>query len=381
MYMAKFLVVHPNMDIYGGGERVCHHIMKTLVDHWQQVELLTFNFDLSCYKAFMGEALPEEIIIHNLGNRQEVEAKPPLSVYKRRRNIIQLLKKYKESATYDYTFSTQTISAFETTLFDRARKNIAYVHFPEIHYDYEHSKRSRKVYLWLYKKLIEKDIGKINLLFCNSNYTKKMTETYWCKLGIKEPVVAYPPVEERFWSLKPITDRPKRVLYVGRFVSQKRHDLMKRLALELPHFEFVSAGLLRDSEGLWFAEFIKDSPSNYIVKPNLPEDELVHLFHNSQIYCHLMEGEHFGIAPMEALASGCITIVHNSGGSGELIPPEFRWDTFQDLKSRISALLNSNNFAVWNKKKNELRDSLSVLHPQEFENQIWSNIDVLMQKI
>ena len=29
--MAKFLVVHPNLDIYGGGERVCHHIIKALV--------------------------------------------------------------------------------------------------------------------------------------------------------------------------------------------------------------------------------------------------------------------------------------------------------------------------------------------------------------
>ena len=31
--MAKFLVVHPNLDIYGGGERVCHHIIKALVAH------------------------------------------------------------------------------------------------------------------------------------------------------------------------------------------------------------------------------------------------------------------------------------------------------------------------------------------------------------
>jgi len=379
--MAKFLVVHPNMDIYGGGERVCHHILKTLVAHGQQVELLTFDFNLSRYKEFMGEALPEKIVIHNLGNRTEVEAKPPLSVYKRRRNIIRLLKKYKENATYNYTFSTQTISAFETELFDKAKKNIAYVHFPEIHYDYEHSKRGKRVYLWLYKRLIEKDIGKLNLLFCNSNYTKTVTETYWYKLGIKKPIVVYPPVEERFWSLKPLEDRPKRVLYVGRFVSQKRHDLMKRLAIELPNFEFVSAGLLRDSEKLWFADFIKDSPSNYVAKPNLPEEELVHLFHNSRIYCHLMEGEHFGIAPMEALASGCITIVHNSGGSGEFVSPEFRWDTFQDLKSRISSLLDSNNLAFWNKQKTELRDRLSVLHPQKFEDQIWSHIEVLMQKI
>jgi glycosyltransferase involved in cell wall biosynthesis len=117
--MAKFLVIHPNLDIYGGGERVCHHIIKALVAHDQQVQLLAFDFDRARYAEIMGEKLPENIIIHTLGNRAIVEANPPLSVYKRRRNILKLLKKYKETAEYDYTFSTQTISAFETSLFEK----------------------------------------------------------------------------------------------------------------------------------------------------------------------------------------------------------------------------------------------------------------------
>src|ERR1035437_6289923 len=117
--MAKFLVIHPNMDIYGGGERVCHHILKSLVANGQQVELLAFDFDQTRYGEIMGEKLPENITVNTLGNRALVEAKPPLSVYKRRRNILKLLKKYKETTEYDYTFSTQTISAFEVTLFEK----------------------------------------------------------------------------------------------------------------------------------------------------------------------------------------------------------------------------------------------------------------------
>ena len=78
---------------------------------------------------------------------------------------------------------------------------------------------------------------------------------------------------------------------------------------------------------VWFESFTKDLPVNYHVKPNMVEDDLIGLLQDTQIYCHLMEGEHFGIAPMEALASGCITLVHNSGGSGECIPEKYRWDT------------------------------------------------------
>jgi glycosyltransferase involved in cell wall biosynthesis len=379
--MAKFLVVHPNMDIYGGGERVCHHIFKALVAQGQQVELLAFDFDQARYNEIMGEKLLENVTVHTLGNRAFVEANPPLSVYKRRRNILKLLKKYKETADYDYTFSTQTFSAFEAALLEKAKKNIAYVHFPEIHYDYEHSKRSKRAYLWLYKKLLERDIGKLDLVFCNSNYTKAMTEKYWGKFGIKNPTVAYPPVEKSFWSDKPLNQRTKRVLYVGRFVPQKRHELMKKLAFYFPQFEFVSAGLLRDSEASWFAGFSKDLPANYKVKPNLLEEELIKLFQDTRIYCHLMEGEHFGIAPMEALASGCITLVHNSGGSGEFIPSEFRWSTFEELKQKIALLVEStDNYTVWNAKKEELRDRISILKPQNFEAHIWSNVDALMQQ-
>jgi len=376
--MAKFLVIHPNLDIYGGGERVCHHIIKALVASGQQVELLAFDFDQTRYREIMGEKLPENITVHTLGNRSIVEANPPLSVYKRRRNIQMLLKKYKKNATYDYTFSTQTISAFEASLFDKAKKNIAYVHFPEIHYDYDHSRRSKRIYLWLYKKLLEKNIGKLDLVFCNSNYTKAMTEKYWGRFGIKNPTVAYPPVEECFWSNKPLNQRAKQVLYVGRFVPQKRHQLMKKLATDFPKFEFVSAGLLRDSEASWFEDFSKDLPANYKVKPNFSEEELIQLFQDTRIYCHLKEGEHFGIAPMEALASGCVTLVHNSGGSGEFIPEEFRWSTFEDLKQKVARLVESNDdYGIWNQKKEALRDKISVLKPENFEAHVGSTVATL----
>jgi glycosyltransferase involved in cell wall biosynthesis len=378
--MAKFLVVHPNMDIYGGGERVCHHIIKTLVAHDQEVELLAFDFDRNRYSEIMGEKLPDNITVHTLGNRAVVEAEPPLSMYKRRRNIIKLLKKYTTTAKYDYMFSTQTFSAFEATLMDKANKNIAYVHFPEIHFDYDHSERCKRMYLWLYKKLLEQDIGKLDLVFCNSNYTKAMTEKYWSRFRIKSPMVVYPPVEEPFWNDKLLEKRSKRVVYIARFIPQKRHELLKKLAVEFPKFQFVSAGLLRDTEADWFESFSKDLPANYVLKPNLPEEDLIKLLSNSRIYVHLMEGEHFGIAPMEALASGCITLVHNSGGSGEFIPEEYRWNTFEHLKTKIATLVESQTYADLEQKKKELRSKIEVLKPKNFQEQIWRHVDTLMQQ-
>jgi glycosyltransferase involved in cell wall biosynthesis len=94
-----------------------------------------------------------------------------------------------------------------------------------------------------------------------------------------------------------------------------------------------------------------------------------------------MEGEHFGIAPMEALASGCITLVHDSGGSGEFIPQEFRWSNFEDLKEKVAQLVESTeDYSDWNQKKDALRYKISVLKPENFERQIWAEVTELMRQ-
>jgi glycosyltransferase involved in cell wall biosynthesis len=43
-------------------------------------------------------------------------------------------------------------------------------------------------------------------------------------------------------------------------------------------------------------------------------EELHSLRTKSKIYLHLMPYEHFGISIVEAMASGCVPIVHKSGG-------------------------------------------------------------------
>ena len=380
--MAKFLIIHPiNLDVYGGGERVCQYVIKALLAHGQQVELLTFDFDRSRYKEVMGDEFPN-IKVHTLGKRLEV--KPPFTIYKRRQNVVKLLKQFKQTVNskYDYNFLTQWFSGFEGTYLSKTEKNIAYVHFPEIHYLYDHSGFRRKAYLWLYRWWLNKGIGKLNLIFCNSQYTKGIIERYWNKYGIPEPIVVYPPVDiESFRSDKPLRERAKRVVYVGRFVGAKRHDLLKKLAIDLPQFEFVSVGGLKDSEENWFEDFSKNLPSNYVLKPNLPRAELIKLLQESGVYFHAMEGEHFGIAPVEALASGCVTIVHNSGGSSEFIPIEFRWDNYDDLKQKIVKWLDPPDQSdAWEKTREELWAKISVLEPKNFEENLWSQVHAFMQK-
>ena len=376
--MATFLVVHPYLDIYGGGERVCHNVIKTLLANGQTVELLTFDFDADKYKDIVGEAFPKEVAIHSLGKRIEVE--PPFTIYKRHRNFVKLLKKYKDKLEYDYLFSTQSSSPFEPVFLNKAKKNIAYVHFPEIHYDYARGKLKRKLYLWLFKRWVEQGIGKLDLVFCNSNYTKEAIMRYWKSHGAKEPIVVYPPVNlEKFWCNKPLSERKQMVIYVARFIAAKRHEIMKRLASDLPNYVFLSVGGLVDPEKAWFDRLKENMPPNYSVKANLPGPELREILHNSRIYVHLMEGEHFGIAPVEGITSGCITIVHDSGGMREFISEDYRWETYADLKSKIVNFMEfAGTSSNWESRRPQLWKKISVLTPEIFQEQIWGNVKTIL---
>ena len=92
-----------------------------------------------------------------------------------------------------------------------------------------------------------------------------------------------------------------------------------------------------------------------------------------------MEREHFGIAPIEGLASGCITLVHNSGGMKEFIPEEFRWESYDDLKEKIVRYMESTEESSnWEKKRKELWSKISVLNPEAFQNSIWSRLQTLI---
>ena len=195
----------------------------------------------------------------------------------------------------------------------------------------------------------------------------------WKRHGVVDPIVVYPPVNlERFWCNTPLSQRKKRVVYVARFIHAKRHEILKQLAMNLPEYEFVSVGGLIEAEKEWFDKFQTGFPKNYTLKTNLPGPELLKILHDSRIYVHLMEGEHFGIAPVEGLASGCVTLVHDSGGMKEFIPETLRWQNYEDLKQKVISNMDNSSWDATTRA--DLWRKIEVLSPQQFEKSIWATL-------
>jgi glycosyltransferase involved in cell wall biosynthesis len=57
----------------------------------------------------------------------------------------------------------------------------------------------------------------------------------------------------------------------------------------------------------------------------------------AKVYLHTMVGEHFGISIVEAMASGCIPVSHNSGGMVEFVPSQNRYETIEQAAEKIDA--------------------------------------------
>jgi glycosyltransferase involved in cell wall biosynthesis len=72
-------------------------------------------------------------------------------------------------------------------------------------------------------------------------------------------------------------------------------------------------------------------------------DRLLDLMKKSKVYFHPFSGEPFGIAIVEAMASGLIPIVPTIGGSSEFVPSEYQYHTIQQAADMIANMLGEIN--------------------------------------
>ena len=122
----------------------------------------------------------------------------------------------------------------------------------------------------------------------------------------RESVIIYPPVETKRYV--PLEHTEDYYLVVSRLIPYKRVDLAVRActALDLP---LIVAGDGRDREKL---EAIAGPTVQFLGR--VPDDDLPELFARARAF--LFPGlEDFGIAPVEAQATGCPVIAFRGGGA------------------------------------------------------------------
>ena len=88
-------------------------------------------------------------------------------------------------------------------------------------------------------------------------------------------------------------------------------------------------------------DYLQTKAKTWCVKPDKIlskcfSNTKIDLLKRAKIYLHTMIGEHFGISIVEAMALGCLPIVHDSGGMREFVPEQYRYQTITEAAEKIN---------------------------------------------
>jgi glycosyltransferase involved in cell wall biosynthesis len=302
----KILVVHPYLsDGAGGGEEVLLKILETLIERKQDVTLLG--------------KLPSGSIFDNLlsnvkqipyGSEAVFKPKRFSSHMRLFRHLKLKSKLCREVGKMDLEICTQYAMCF----IGSGLKRVAYIHFPNM----TRTQKSGLKHRWLYNLLywpvtfqLNRQVKNIDLLMCNSHYTQKAIVDYWQR----DAVLVYPPVGTE--DFKPAS-KESLVVSIGRFDPDKNYEMIVQVARQMPNVKFVIVGRKQLNDP-YYDKIVALKPENMVLSADATRDTVSVLLSKAKIYLHGMVGEHFGISVGEAMAAGCIPVVHNSGGPKEIV--------------------------------------------------------------
>ena len=172
-------------------------------------------------------------------------------------------------------------------------------------------------------------------IICNSLYTSGLIKR---ELG-RHARVVYPPVDVDYTI--PST-KENLVVTVSRVSVEKNLDLLSKVGPFLPEFKFVLIGKISSEASERVLMQIRESFRNRGLSNNfqycgyVSEGEKKSLLQRSMVLFHPTINEAFGLSIVEAMAAGCVPVVHDSGGPREFVPPEWRFTTDLEALDKIA---------------------------------------------
>ena len=181
---------------------------------------------------------------------------------------------------------------------------------------------------------------KTGVFFANSAYTAAVLREVYKNLCSSQVRVVYPPCRV---SVKlPFKERDLDIVSLGAFVSDKRQLEQVGVAACMRNRGFNIVGTVKSARyyRICEAEAAKRQLRNVVFHPNAPRAVVEDLLVRAKVFLHSKRGEHFGVSTVEAIAHGCLPVVHDSGGSREVVPiRELRFNTSREAEERIERLL------------------------------------------
>jgi len=324
----------PTLNVYGGGEFVATTIANTLAQNNYDVILFT-NEEINQLeiKKFFGIRLNPSI--KAIVKPSTVQPRGLLDFYQT------IFRSYIFKSKCDIWIDVYSCRIFPWT-------NISYIHFPFLNHYYYKPKfpylKSRHLLSvgGLPYAFFEKNLTNDNekLILANSHYTAEEIKRF----SGKKAEVLYPPVPSANFENNPqnLTKNQRKdlVVTISRFGPEKGLEKILYIAsLTEKNIQFAIIGRVHYRKTLLLLQnltkklSIKDRVKFF---PDAPRLGIKQILKNAKVYLHTMTGEHFGISIVEAMAMGCIPIVHNSGGAKEFVPEDLRYNNIYEAAAKIT---------------------------------------------
>ncbi len=201
-----------------------------------------------------------------------------------------------------------------------------------------------RILRWLYKVSIRKrypayEYHRDSDYVINAQYTAELFEEAH---GVRLPVVT-PPIDVSNRSYRS-DDLPQRdtITYFSRFIDYKRPEMVIDLARRFPHMRVVLMGGVKPNVQAYYDDLVKSAEGlqnvTFLVNPS--NEKVNEELARTRFYIFPGINEHFGMTTAEAIASGAIPFVHNSGGQREIVPDERLRFTDDEYAAKFQALLD-----------------------------------------
>ena len=349
-------VFHPSLHRIAGAERVCLDIIEA-VSRSRDVRL------------FVIDPSVDEEARHTLDD-QGVEVRT-LQAANRISQLGALSKLTKLVANTELSFAetgTQLIST--KWLLFTPRSHGVYFHNPERIWKLNHPTWwiLRPVYLLmkLYLKLLHA-VFDVEVVV-NSRWTGEALQ----KQGFEADAVVYPKIHQ---SMSGEFRGGGRILTLGRLVPDKRLipiiEVVSDLFEDFPDTELAVVGFEGDPEYERELRRLETAYEWVEVRKNVDADTLSRLLGESSVYVHGKYAEHYGMSVAEALISGCVCLVHDSGGQVEIVggDPAYTYTDDAELAAKLAHVLDGDQDAIDVQQLEALRRQIEVQR-HEFADRI-----------
>ncbi len=330
----RILVIHPHLHFLGGSEILTKILIDGLVNLGHEVVVLSKDFREGVFTEGKGVALRR---IKRVSEGEGVMDR-----------LTDLMHSFNEvinefSDAVPFIMIQEPIYAVLLKTIKPGIKVGMYIHYPM---EEEVTEENLKEFISNYRfpNMYGEFYKVVELHIVNSNYTAK---AFYKFFGLTSNVV-YPAIPGDYFSEEvEVSARDPVAISVGRFVPQKRLDKLiewfgESIKPKVPSAKLLVVGI-PDSRYKQYYERLKELSSKYpdveLIDRPLKPHELARYYRIARAYIHLRIGEHFGMAPVEAMTQGAIPILPKASGLAELISDGYNGYTYSSDEEAIKYLL------------------------------------------